>query len=139
MNSTKLFFLFSFPAFSSLSLCLSFSPSLSLSSLPPSPSCCQQVHTESRAPYLLTTFTFMIPIGNGIQLVWITTLGHDWSLFLRSHSLPLSASSSLSPSLSLRLLLPVREKRQSPINQEKGNRRKNNGIPLTMTAIPATI
>lgn len=46
----------------------------SVSSLPPSPSCC---HTASRAPYLLTTFTFMIPTGNGIQLVWITELGYD--------------------------------------------------------------
>lgn len=57
-----------------------------LCSLPPSPSCCQQVHAVSRAPYLLTTFTFMIPIGNGIQLVWITTLGHDWSPPLLSHT-----------------------------------------------------
>lgn len=28
----------------------------------------------------------MIPIGNGIQLVWITTLGHDWSPTLLSHT-----------------------------------------------------
>lgn len=66
VNSTKFFFIL-FP--SALSL------SLPLSSLPPSPSCCQRVHAVSRAPYLLTTFTFMIPIGNGIQLVWITALG----------------------------------------------------------------
>lgn len=28
----------------------------------------------------------MIPIGNGIQLVWITTLGYDWSPTLLFHT-----------------------------------------------------
>lgn len=79
-------FLFSFPVLSLSSLC----------SLPPSPSCCQWVHAVSRAPYLLTTFTFMIPIGNGIQLVWITTLGHDQSTTSALHSsLTLSMSGKL--------------------------------------------
>lgn len=58
----------------------------SLVSLPPSRSCCQWVHAVSRAPYLLTTFTFMIPIGNGIQLVWITTLRHEQSTTLAHYS-----------------------------------------------------
>lgn len=77
-------FLFSFPV-------LCFHP---LCSLPPSSSCCQWVQAESKAPYLLTAFTFMIPIGNGIQLVWITMLlGHDQSTTSALHS-PLTLSMS---------------------------------------------